>query len=497
MLQLFNRMLAIFRRFSRDESVQGVLRLSLFAFCLILPATAFAEDPLADVAESQQWSTLSKWLLRDGVNVDHAQADGMTALHWAVFHNQSNIVELLIRAKSNVNASTRYQVTPLSIAATHRETETVKLLLEAGAEVDVRSPGGETPLMIAARAGNADSIRQMLSHKATLDAKDKAGQTALMWAADAGNLEAVDALIAAGAELNATTSGGFTAMMFAARDGRTEVVKRLLDAGVDVNAIVEKKAKRNGERDARDGTSALIFAVESGHFELAMLLVAAGADPNDQRSGFSPLHVISWVRKPNSGDSADGDPPPRGSGGLSDLQFVRAIVSAGADVNGKLTTSRTGKAVLNTEGATPMLFAARTADLALMKVLVELGADPLLPNVDGCTPLMAAAGVGVRSVDEEAGAEPEVVEAIDYLVSLGADVNTVDKNLETAMHGAAYRCFPLAIARLAEHGADSKVWDHKNKAGWTPLLIAQGHRPGSFKPSPVTEAALRAASVDK
>jgi len=451
------------------------------------------DDPLADIAEAQQWSMLSNELRRDGVNVDTAQADGMTALHWAVYHNQAALVESLIRAKCNVNAVTRYEVTPLAIAAAHHETATVKLLLDAGAEADVRSPGGETPLMIAARTGSAESIRQLVSHKASLEAKDKSGQTALMWAADEGNTEAVDALLSAGTDLNATTPAGFTAMIFAARDGKTEVVKHLIDAGVDVNATVDSKSKRAGDRAAREGTSALIFAVESAHYELAMQLVAAGADPNDQRSEFTALHVISWVRKPNSGDSPDGDPPPRGSGGLSDLEFVRAIVSAGADVNVKLTKGREGKATLNTQGVTPILFAAKTADVVLMKVLVELGADPLMPNVDGCTPVMAAAGVGVRSVDEEAGTEPEVIDAIDYLVGLGADVNTVDKNKETAMHGAAYRNFPLAVKRLAEHGADSSTWDHKNSSGWTPILIAQGNRPGSFKPSPETEAALRAA----
>jgi len=461
--------------------------------CLVPPVQG--DDPLADIAEAQQWSTLSNELRRDGVNVDTAQADGMTALHWAVYHNQAALVESLICAKCNLNAVTRYEVTPLAIAAAHHETATVKLLLDAGAEADVRSPGNETPLMIAARAGNTESIRQLLSHKASLEAKDKSGQTALMWAADAGNTDAIDALIAAGADLNATTAAGFTAMMFAARDGKLTVVKRLLDAGVDVNAMIDSESQRLGERAPRGGTSALTFAVESGHFELAMTLVAAGADPNDQRSNFSPLHAISWVRKPNSGDNPDGDPPPRGSGGLSDLEFVRAIVAAGADVNLKLTTGKPGKAMLDTQGATPMLFAARTADVPLMKLLVELGAEPLMPNVDGCTPLMAAAGVGVRSVDEEAGTEPEVVDAIDYLVGLGADVNTVDANEETAMHGAAYRCFPLVVKRLAEHGADSKTWDHKNKSGWTPMLIAKGYRPGSFKPHPETEAALRAAMV--
>ena len=473
---------------------------SVMAFAVLVLlgsiSTLYGEDPLADLAEAQQWSTLSKCLLRDGIDVDHAQADGMTALHWAVYHNQASQVEVLIRAKCNVNASTRYKVTPLAIAATHRETETVKLLLDAGADVDVRSLAGETSLMIAARTGNAESVRQLLHHKAAFDAKDKSGQTALMWAADEGNLEAVDGLISAGADLNAATPAGFTAMMFAARDGKLEIVKRLIDAGIDVNAAIASDAKRDAARGARAGTSALIFAVESAHYDLAMTLVAAGADPNDQRSGSTALHVLSWVRKPNSGDSPDGDPPPRGSGRLSDLEFVRAFVAAGADVNRKLSKAGGGKkAMLDTQGATPMLYAAKTADVPLMKVFVELGADPLNPNKKGCTPLMAAAGVGVRSVDEEAGTEPEVVEAIDYLVSLGADVNTVDENKETAMHGAAYRNFPLAVARLAKHGADPKAWDHKNKSGWTPFMIAQGHRPGSFKPSPVTEAALRAASV--
>ena len=417
----------------------------------------------------------------------------MTALHWAVYHNHSATTKLLIDAKNDVNAATEYKVTPLSIACTHHETETVEMLLQAGANVEFEAPGGETPLMIAARTGNATAIRQLLKHGASHTAKEKRGQTALMWAAAEGNVNAVDVLVTAGVDLNAVSSSGFTAMMFAARDGQIDVVRRLIAAGVDVNVALE--SKRTGDRSARNGTSALIFAVESGHFELALELVAAGADPSDQRNRFCPLHVVSWVRKPNSGDDPSGDPPPRGSGNLTDLEFVRAMVAAGADVNAKLESGGGGRAVLTPRGATPMLYASRTADVPLMKLLVELGADPAEPNVDGCTPLMAAAGVGVRSVDEEAGTEAEVVEAIEYLVSLGMDVNTVDQNMETAMHGAAYRNFPLVVNCLAKHGADSKLWDHKNSSGWTPVMIAQGKRPGSFKPSPVTEAALRAAMM--
>ena len=451
----------------------------------VVPST-----PLADAAETRDW-TLVRKLIREGVDARQTQVDGMTALHWAVYHDCPEVLQQLIDAKCDVNATTQYKITPLSIACTHRETKTIAILLNAGANMEFVAPGGETPLLIAARTGNAAAIKELLDHGASPAATEKKGQTALMWAAAEGNVEAADALINASVDPNATSSAGFTAMMFAARDGRIDVVRRLIAAGVDVNIAIE--AKRAGERSARNGTSALIFAVESGHYELAMALVAAGADPNDQRNGFTPLHVLTWVRKPNSGDDPSGDPPPRGSGNLTDVQFVRAIVTAGADVNAKLESGEGGRAVLTPRGATPMLYAARTADVALMKLLIELGADPALPNIDGSTPLMAAAGVGVRSVNEEAGTEAEVVEAIDYLVGLGMDVNTIDKNQETAMHGAAYRSFPLVVNCLAKHGATFSTWDHKNKSGWTPVMIAQGKRPGSFKPSPETESALNAA----
>ena len=131
-----------------------------------------------------------------------------------------------------------------------------------------------------------------------------------------------------------------------------------------------------------------------------------------------------------------------------------------------------------------------------MQLLVELGADPSIANAEGATPLMAAAGVGVRAVGEEAGTEPEVIEAIQFLLDHGNDVNAVDENKETAMHGAAYRNFPRVVEFLASRGADSATWNHKNVSGWTPVMIAQGHRPGSFKPSPVTVAALNAAMND-
>jgi len=297
-------------------------------------------------------------------------------------------------------------------------------------------------------------------------------------------------LLEAGAEFRTPLpDSGFTPLLFAVRDGRMEAARVLLQAGADVNEAMQPR-KPSG-KGPRKGTSALMLAVENGHFDLALALVDAGADPNDQRSEFTALHAMSWVRKPNRGED-DGDPLPLGSGRLSSLDFIRALVKRGADVNARLKNGRSGPGLYNLTGATPFLMAAATADTSYLRLLVELGADPLLDNVDHCTALMVACGVGVGSAaaNEVAGEEPEVLETAQYLLGLGLEVNAVDANGETAMHGAAYKNLPGVVQFLAGRGAKIEVWDRKNKYGWTPLAIAEGHRPGNFKPSAETIAAL-------
>jgi hypothetical protein len=105
---------------------------------------------------------------------------------------------------------------------------------------------------------------------------------------------------------------------------------------------------------------------------------------------------------------------------------------------------------------------------------------------------MVAAGVGTRSPGEDAGTEQEALEAVKAALDLGNDINAVDKNGETAMHGAAYKHLPAVAEYLGKRGADVKVWNQKNKLGWTPLRIAAGvHRTGNLRSSAETEAVIR------
>jgi ankyrin repeat protein len=457
-------------------------------------AFAAAEATLADAAEDGN-AALIRTLLDGGAEVNAAQVDGMTALHWATYRDDAESAALLIRAGADVNVQNRYGVPPLSIAAANGNASIVALLLDAGADPNTVLRGGETALMSAARAGSLAAVQDLLAHGADPNAREQREQTALMWAAAEGHAAVVAALLDAGADLHAKLASGFTPIFFAAREGHIEVVRTLLEAGADVSELMERVkggtdlAVNNASyRPVDGGMSLLLLAVRNGHFELAIELVKAGADPNDQRTGFTPLHTVSWVRKPDKSDR--GDPAPIGSGDLTSLEFVREIVKLGADVNLRLADGAprqpNSASSLSSAGATPFLLAADRSDVALMRLLLELGADPFIPNSDNSSPLMAAAGLGTTSPEEEGGTELEALIATELLLDLGADVNAVNSKGETAMHGAAAAGFPTVVQLLAARGADIHVWNRRNDRGSTPLFIAEGYREGATRRSPAT-----------
>ena len=454
-----------------------------------LCGSGFAAAPslVADAAERRDQAKVEE-LLRGGAPVNAAQVDGTTALHWAAYQDDAETAAVLVKAGATVNALNRYGMPPLALACSNGSAVVAKLLLEAGADTNTRMNGGETMLMLAARSGNVELAKMLLARGADPNARERAGQSALMWAAAEGHTAVIRALLNAGADLNAKSESGFTSFLFAVRQGHLEAAGALLAAGADVNAVLSR-----GRASAATRTTPLMLAVQNGHFELAIALIDAGADPKDLRTGFTPLHMLPGVRKPDSSDGSDGA-APQGAGRLSSLDFVREIVKRGADVNLRLPKGTpkmpATSSQIATEGATPLLLAADRSDVPLMRLLLELGADPLIPNFNNTTPLMAAAGLGTREAQEEAGEESEAVEAVNLLLDRGADINGVDNNGDTAMHGAAENMYPRVLNLLAQRGADPAVWSKPNKQGRTPLFIAEGYVGSELRPDPPTIAAI-------
>ena len=389
----------------------------------------------------------------DGVEVD-------VALHRAAHRGDVAALRHQLDEEADPNSENRFGVTPLALASEGGHFAAVELLLERGANPNQASPSGETPLMVAARTGVVESVVALLERGANpLSREHWLGQTALMWAAAERHAGGVAPLVAGGAEVDSRSSAGFTPLMFATRLGHIETVDALLDAGADIHQTLP------------DGTSPLVVAVINAHYDLAVRLLERGADPTASEQGWTALHQLVWTRRPNTNRNQH-NPSPRQSGRVTDLELVEALVAHGADVNARQTKEpRDGyRNILNRVGATPFLLAAKVVDLELMRLLVDLGADPLLTNEDGTTALLVAAGISVWP-NESAGTAEEALEAVKYMMKLGDKVTTIDDNGDTVLHGSVMRGAKELSLFLLENGAEL---NHVNERGWAPLTIAQG-----------------------
>ena len=387
--------------------------------------------------------------------------DDATPLHGAAHAGDRAAVARLLDAGEDVDAATRHGVTPLALASAGGHAAVVEALLAAGADPNRTSPDGETPLMAAARSGAQGSVAALLRHgaAAVVDAREGwRGQTALMWAAAEGHAAVVGRLAAAGADVDARSDGGFTPLAFAVRAGHAGAVEALLAAGADVNLALP------------DGTSPLHLAVINARYGVAVQLLEHGADAAVSEPGWTALHQLVWTRRPNRHYN---NPSAFPTGTVTDLELARALVAHGADVNARQTAEpRDGyRNALNRSGATPFLLSAKAVDLDMMRLLLDLGADPMTANEDGATALLVAAGVGIWSSSESPGSAEEALDAVKLMVALGDSVTTVDANGDAALHGAVMRGSPELVLYLLEHGA---ALNPVNEEGWTPLTIAQG-----------------------
>ena len=413
------------------------------------------------------------------VDVNAAQGDGSTALHWAAHRDDLTIADLLIRAGARPGAVNDLGTTPLHLACTNRSAAMVDKLLAAGANPNAALPSGETVLMTCARAGDAGAVRALLAHHAEVNAKEhEHQQTALMWAASQRHPDVVQQLIEAKADIKARSlvypqtvvgeqtqragreelnytvlRGGATPLLFAARVGDVESARLLLKAGADAN-------------DAQpDGISALVLAAHSGHGDLAALLLEHGADANAFGSGYSALHAAIL---------------------RSDVNLVKALLAHGADPNARITKGtpmRRDTTDWNLPatliGSTPYLLAARFLEGEIMQVLVAAGADPRQTMPNGANGLLLAAGLGSSKNASRRGietidfgkVEPEsrVRDTVAVAYGLSGDVNAASQNGDTALHVAASLGHDSVVQFLVENGARLDV---KNSRGLTPLAAA-------------------------
>jgi ankyrin repeat protein len=442
----------------------------ILAASVVLQAAGAGD--LAGAAQRGNWAQVR---LLAGVrsSVRFTQADGMTALHWAVQANQADIIALLLKSGADPNAANRYGITPLWLAATNGSSSVVQLLLKAGAAASLALPHGETALMAAARTGEPETIRVLLKAGADPNASESSqGETALMWAAAENHADAVRALIAGGADANLHAKplnlapmdwlqvgmvstvlprGGFTAVMYAARQDARDAVRALAESGANLDL------------QDPDGTTAIEFAIINQHYDLAALLIDKGANPNvADNTGMTAVYAAVDM---NDFRSDIGRPTRIRSDRLQNADVLRLMLSHGGDPNARLRKTILarhhgfGDAALG-EGATPLMRAAKGTELEAMKILVDGGADPKLAMANGSNALTLLAGTrpgpGAGSVDQ-------IVESMRFLIAHGADPNARAARGETALHIAARQGSNGIVRALVELGADLRTTDSGGK----------------------------------
>jgi ankyrin repeat protein len=482
-------------------------RIAWAAAMLVLAWSGVAEasDSRALDAVRQRDDAALRAALQGGADPNAADADGTTALHWAVEQNDLEAANLLIRARADANAVNRYGVPPLTMACINGSTAMVARLLEAGVSANTALPEGETALMTAARTGAVNAIKQLLARGADVNAVERwKGQTALMWAVAQKHADVVSTLIESGADVTARSRDGFTPLLFAVRAGQPATVAALLTAGASLSDA------------APDGTSPLVVAILNAHYDIAVLLLERGADPNVSDPRGSALHVLAWMRSPGFAGTTNVRPPVQ-TGPTGSLELASVLLARGASVNARLSWKErevfdavsgrvkvpanvtVAPTYIAADGATPFFLAARHADVPLMRLLAAHGADPQLATRLNVTPLIAAAGLGFWE-GESPGSNEDALEAVRLVVQLGNDVNAVadfgesrvsDRRWSgsTALHGAAIRGAGAIVQFLRDHGARLDV---RNASGWTPLNVAEGvFVSNTWKEKPATAELLR------
>ena len=489
-------------------------RILLIAFCFVsmsMSATAAAaapDQPLADAAQARDVEAV-RALLRDGSDVNAAQSDGMTALHWAAYHENVEIARLLIDAGANLTATTRIgDLTPLFMSSSNGDAEITGLLLAAGADANSSGPGMTTALMVASASGSVETVKSLLAKGADIDAKESSrDQTALMFAAALDRSAVVRELAVQGADLNSTSRverigkvmydedgnpmpaesrtgattfiatgrgsvtgmGGNAALHYAAREGHMASVRALVETGADLDTL-----------NALDASTPLVSAITNGHYDVSQYMVDSGADLNMATiEGYMPLYAtlesrwapVAWT--PTASTAATDIVQQE----RTYLELMESMLRRGANPNAAIVKTlwfsppHHSQLWIETGGATAFWRAAQATDVEAMKLLVAYGADPDVRSVENTTSLSVAAGVGWAG-NFSTNSPDSFMAAARYLVEeVGIDIDVADEHGYTALMGAAYRGDNEMVEYLVEQGADLEA---RNEYGWSATEMANG-----------------------
>lgn len=496
-----------------------MLRAWRFAGVLLSVGAAFptfGQETLSDLVRSGQREAVLAAITSPDIDVNAADPDGSTALLWATYKVDHELVRALLKAGAKANVTNHYGSSPLVEAVKLGDVELVRMLLEARADANSPNQDGQTALMLAASVGSARIAQMLLRQGANVNAVEGyRGQTALMWAAGEGHPEVVDVLLAHHADVRIRAkyddwprqmtsepraqfrqTGGLTALLYATRSGCYQCAVAIVKAGADVN------------QPNPDGITPLINAIDNRDYDIAMFLLDKGANPGVwDMTGRTPLYVavdMNSYRGPNGFGSGnfqgfgEGPPPPRPPNKATAMDIVNRLLALGVDPNHELTRMRpngNGRGrfadYMMRGGTGPLMLAAMNYDNEALKALLAHGAAVDLANVFRITPLMAAAGMsgssrggvgsaiggGGRKVDLQARA----IATIDLLLDAGANINARvtnsrthtarlvayipgrDHEGQTALFAAGEAGWDRVVKHLIDRGADPTVRDAGGK----------------------------------
>jgi len=452
---------------------------------------------LVNAIKAGERSAAIDMIVKKSVDVNAAEADGSTPLLWAAHANDAELVSRLLKAGAKANVRNQLGSTPLEEAAFNANTEAIQALLDAGADPNAAGADGQTPLMLVARTANVDAAKLLLDKGANPNVREKQrGQTALMWAAAGSQAPMMRELLARGAEVDAASEtdlmtplvsgepraqprppGGMTPLLFAAREGCMDCVKALIEKGAKVDLADP------------EGVTPLISAVFNAHFDVAKYLVDQGANIDKwDWWGRTPLYLaVDYNTLPHGGRA---DQPSLDE--TQPIDLIRILLEKGANPNPQLklfppyraTGNDRGLDTMIQIGTTPLLRAAKAQDAPAIKLLLDHGAIIDLPNVQGWTPTVAAAGAGSVDADTRgyyntSDVQDRSIASLELLLAHGGALNGRAGRLgQTPLHGAAFWGWNKVVEYLLSKGADINQTDDR---GYTAVDYAMGRAAGNSR----------------